>query len=579
MGSGMDQVLDNLCKEYFEGNGKKIYGIVDQILMKKFGNIFLDRTEFYSLANEVFVNVVETWDRKRPFYPFLKTCLTNKILTLQTSMNKPGRKQSVEVEEREADGSVIVIRKFLDDISLSTVIGDEDDETYLEDIIGQEQRSDYLSDDMLEYIGNLTELQRDILYRLADGDKGVDIQRELGISAKIYNSQLADIRSYKNTKILLPSTGRRPKKESMEEKIMQTTEVIKFGNMSLGRYSEEIRDFKFRLDYKLQREECQWSQDYCGNLIGTIINGFRIGTVSIAEQVSSKGIVIKWVIDGKQRLSTCDFFIHDGFRVSKATERPLIQYQSTKRDDKGNVILGEDGSPICEILEFDIRGHKFSEFPKELQKKFLDYEVPYDMYLGCTDEDIEYHIRRLNNAKPMTHSQKGITHLGATLAAKAIEIEKSNFMKERYSRTDKKKGNVLNLVMSSVMLINFEDEWKGSPEVIGDFLNSNATTEMFNNLLDYVNRIDVVVKGDAVDRFTMKDSHIFFKVFDEFTKLGLPDEKFGEFMDAFDQELCNKCVDGVNWGELSELRNTRDLKTIKRKVDYLTALLSEFVAR
>lgn len=52
----------------------------------------------------------------------------------------------------------------------------------------------------------------------------------------------------------------------------------------------------------------------------------------------------------------------------------MIEYQSDKTDEYGNVILNEDGFPIPESKTFDIRGRNFSQLPEELQDKFRSYQ-------------------------------------------------------------------------------------------------------------------------------------------------------------------------------------------------------------
>ena len=54
----MDQVLNT----YYANNAKKLHSTVDKILLKFGGLSNKDLDDFYSLANEVFVDVLRRYD-------------------------------------------------------------------------------------------------------------------------------------------------------------------------------------------------------------------------------------------------------------------------------------------------------------------------------------------------------------------------------------------------------------------------------------------------------------------------------------------------------------------------------------
>lgn len=79
------------------------------------------------------------------------------------------------------------------------------------------------------------------------------------------------------------------------------------------------------------------------------------------------GVPIIWDLDGKQRCTNAYTYAKNGFKVSKNIRRWRIKYQTTKKDRKGKEILDENGFPIAQNEEFDIRGKRFSDLPEELQ--------------------------------------------------------------------------------------------------------------------------------------------------------------------------------------------------------------------
>lgn len=68
----MEQILTG----YYEDNGRKLRGAVNQIL-SGFGGIWdKDMDDFYSLANEVFVDVMRRYEGTGSFDRFLYSCLS-----------------------------------------------------------------------------------------------------------------------------------------------------------------------------------------------------------------------------------------------------------------------------------------------------------------------------------------------------------------------------------------------------------------------------------------------------------------------------------------------------------------------
>ena len=84
---------------------------MNKILLKFGGLSDKDLDDFYSLANEVFVDVMRRYDGLQPFDVFLYSCLSNKIKTEMTRRNR---------EKRKADITAV---------SIDTPIGDDENST------------------------------------------------------------------------------------------------------------------------------------------------------------------------------------------------------------------------------------------------------------------------------------------------------------------------------------------------------------------------------------------------------------------------------------------------------------------
>lgn len=87
--------------------GVSFKNVVDKILLKFGGLSNKDMDDFYSLANEVFVDVLKRYDSNQSFDSFLYSCLANKIKTEITRKNRYKRmadRMSVSIDIPIGDG-------------------------------------------------------------------------------------------------------------------------------------------------------------------------------------------------------------------------------------------------------------------------------------------------------------------------------------------------------------------------------------------------------------------------------------------------------------------------------------------
>jgi len=134
--------------------------------------------------------------------------------------------------------------------------------------------------------------------------------------------------------------------------------------------------------------------------------------------------------------------------------------------------------------------------------------------------------------------------------------------------------------MESVMLMFHLDKWKKTPKDIGKFLNENSSDEEFDTLKNLLNRLERIVDDKYQDIFNIKDSFIWFTHFYRFTKLGVDDSRFVEFLEAFQTELHSKTFaeyDDDSFDTIDEGKGTKDKKVIIQKLDMLEKLMTEFL--
>lgn len=184
--------MEQILFTYYADNARKLHNVVDKILLKFGGLSDKDMDDFYSLANEVFVDVMKRYDDSQSFEGFLYSCLSNKIKTEITKRNR---------EKRKADRM---------SISIDTPIGDDENST-IGDLIADvftiekelfEKKEDGYSKKMLMYLEKLSKSQKEVLRLIIAGYLPGEIREELHMSEKEYADCYAAIHSYRNVSVL-----------------------------------------------------------------------------------------------------------------------------------------------------------------------------------------------------------------------------------------------------------------------------------------------------------------------------------------------------------------------------------------
>lgn len=182
----------DILDTYYADNAKKLHKVVDKIVLKFGGLSNRDTDDFYSLANEVFTDVIKKYDYVQSFDGFLYSCLSNKIMSEITRRNR---------EKRKADRMAVsldVTKENDEECFLNIIPSDFDT---FEEAVKRQGRGQY-QDKVQQYISRLSNRQVNILNLLVDGYKANEIQQILGISSTEYSEDLKTMRSYENVKIL-----------------------------------------------------------------------------------------------------------------------------------------------------------------------------------------------------------------------------------------------------------------------------------------------------------------------------------------------------------------------------------------
>ena len=184
----------NILDAYYADNAKKLHKTVDKILCGFGGLLSKDLDDFYSLANEVFWNVMKRYDDSQSFDAFLYSCLLNKIKTEMTRRNR---------EKRKADRMCVSLDSMNDnDEECSLLDFIASDFNTFDEVVKAQECGQYQDDKVQMYISKLSNRQVNILNLLIDGYQPNEIRQILEISPREYSDDMQIMRSYENVKVL-----------------------------------------------------------------------------------------------------------------------------------------------------------------------------------------------------------------------------------------------------------------------------------------------------------------------------------------------------------------------------------------
>lgn len=353
--------------------------------------------------------------------------------------------------------------------------------------------------------------------------------------------------------------------------------------LSVGQYLDGVDNEDIKIDQAVQRSFC-WSKEMMNSLIYSALSRkIYIPNLILAEEKRKDGTKQTYVVDGGQRTETLYRFKFGDYKITNKLRSYMVPYKKKKTDDNGVFIRDEYGNIEYEIKEFDIRNKTYNELPQELKSKFNGCPLTTVVYQGCTTDETSELVLLYNNHVGMNVSQKSLTYIGK-YADEIKRIKDTNrFLMDGtvLSENEKKNGIWERVIAESVMAINHFDNWKKTPKDMCDYLNINSSEEEYKTIEDYFNRLipysDRIENSKVAALFTSKNLFIWMMVFDHFSKLHLPDDKFGKFLNAFVNGLHLQTLDGEDWDSIDAGRHTKDRSLITKKVGYITTLMNEFL--
>ena len=183
--------MEAIINSYYNNNAQKLHKMIDKIIFRLKFNV--DNEDFYSLGNEIFIDVINRYDGKQQFDGFLYSCLIKKFKTEMTRRNR---------QKRQADKMAVSIETPIgenENITLSDIIADKNT---IEKMFFEESEDTY-SAEMQKYLSRLSALQREVLRLISIGFNPNEILTELHINKKQYEDCYNAIHAYRNIEILM----------------------------------------------------------------------------------------------------------------------------------------------------------------------------------------------------------------------------------------------------------------------------------------------------------------------------------------------------------------------------------------
>ena len=176
--------MKQTLNEYYVNNAKKLRQVVDEILSRFGGLSDKDYDDFYSLANEVFVDAMNRYDKSQPFIKFLYKCLSNKIKSEMTKRNR---------YKRMCDRMSISLDMIIceEGMTLGEVLPSNFD---------LEKETCLAEEGVNEYLFTLTDVQKQIVMMKIEHFSNAEIRKQLNLTIRQFEKLWKECQSlYRRT--------------------------------------------------------------------------------------------------------------------------------------------------------------------------------------------------------------------------------------------------------------------------------------------------------------------------------------------------------------------------------------------
>lgn len=248
-----------------------------------------------------------------------------------------------------------------------------------------------------------------------------------------------------------------------------------------------------RFDYPIQRPSGVWKSLQKSYLIHSLTGEFPIPPIYhllIKEIVDDKEMKIRYVLDGKQRLTTIKSFVDGEYELDEAT--PSVEIEG---------------------VEYDLAGLAYDELPEEVQDMILSRTILNYSFDSeeITDEEIEDLFFRMNSGTALSEQQKAKGKMGVKWATRLNELGEHIFFKElaAFSPTQIKSDAHITAILQTMMMMDNFNYKNVSQRVIAAYQMTFKEDE--ENKLVLFKKVEAAINY-LMEVFSKKDTLLLKKV-------------------------------------------------------------------
>lgn len=246
-------------------------------------------------------------------------------------------------------------------------------------------------------------------------------------------------------------------------------EPSKHRTFDINQFKEWNERGELTLVPKFQRRSV-WNPKARSFFIDTIIRGKPVPPIFIRQKIDiRKGLTIREVVDGQQRLTSIFNYLKDGFAVQK-------------------------------FHNPSIGGLKFSELSEEERTSFLNYDLPVSLLVGASDADVLDIFARINSFTIVLNAQekRNAKYFGAFKNfIYSLGYEHMPFWKAEGILTDTKIARMGEAELTSELVVAIMDGLQNKNEKLDtfyekydeDFPEAEEIGAKFRNCMDVIGNI------------------------------------------------------------------------------------------
>ncbi len=139
----------------------------------------------------------------------------------------------------------------------------------------------------------------------------------------------------------------------------------KSSSITIADFCDQLRAANIVVNRAYQRTSKIWPPAAKSYLVDTILNGYPIPKIALYQKLDlSKRKTVREIVDGQQRTNTIFDFYNDKLRISGKSR---------------------------------YAGKLYSQLDESDQRRFLEYALSVDVFVGATEDDIRQVFRRMNS--------------------------------------------------------------------------------------------------------------------------------------------------------------------------------------